>query len=370
MTWALFGVVLATGPGCYLQHSPPGERRGGPAPPARGAVAIASGHANSCAAMADGTVRCWGYGNVSGARPEPALGVDDAIDLGAGGRDACALNIDGVVTCSDGAGGSSTGLRGAVEIDGGATRVCGRFADGLVACADWGGPPAIVHGVTDVSAVAVGEDHVCVVDEPRLVRCWGGNVFGQLGDGTTRASTRAMLVPDLRAVADITAGGEHTCALHVDGRVSCWGRNGENQLGDGELDHGRECGVAPEEPADCAVAPVRVEGLRDAVAITAGFFHTCAVRAGGSVVCWGSNAFGRLGDGVPDHGRTCGDADCTPTPVVVEGLEDTLDVAAGQLHTCALGASGQVRCWGANFLGQLGDGSYRHHGTPELVPLP
>lgn len=368
-TWALLGLALVAGPGCYLRHSPPNERRGASAPPPRGAVAIASGHANTCAAMADGSVLCWGHGNVAGATPEAALGVHDAVDLGAGGRDACALSAAGVVTCSD-APGRSPGLEGALEVDGGATQVCGRFADGTVSCGLWGGEPSPVHGITDVAAVAVGKDHVCVVDDERRVRCWGGNVFGQIGDGTTRASARPERVSDLRAIADIAAGGEHTCALHADGRVSCWGRNGENQLGDGDLDHGRECGVAPEEPADCSLTPRRVQGLNDAVAVSAGFFHTCAVRAGGTVVCWGSNAFGRLGDGEVDHGLTCGDADCTPTPVAVVGLEDTLDIAAGQLHTCALGGSGAVHCWGANFLGQLGDGSYRHHEIPGLVPLP
>src|SRR5512137_3016820 len=87
------------------------------------------------------------------------------------------------------------------------------------------------------------------------------------------------------SLPSIATGGDHTCELIGDGGVRCWGRNDEGQLGDGTL------GTVVQ------ALPVRVAGLSDAVALAAGPVHTCALKASGSVACWGFNANGELGDG-------------------------------------------------------------------------
>ena len=210
-----------------------------------------------------------------------------------------------------------------------------------------------------------------------VVKCWGVNWFGQLGDGTqTRRSIPVDVVGLSSGVQAIAAGDGHTCALTSSGGVKCWGWNTYGQLGDGtQTDRGEGLSV-----------PVDVIGLSSGVyAIVAGARHTCAlVRSGnGSVAqstttdkpgtegfavkCWGDNAQGQLGDGTTTSRSTV---------AYVKGLSSGVHtIAAGDGHTCALVSSGKdfaaqatatdetgtggfaVKCWGDNVHGQLGDGT-------------
>jgi len=140
----------------------------------------------------------------------------------------------------------------------------------------------------------------------------------------------------------IAAGAVWACALRADGTVRCWGANSAGQLGDGTITF---------HPT-----PVAVTGLSNAVAITAGVAHTCALRGDGTVGCWGGNNNGELGDGTTTTRLT---------PVTVAGLANAVALTAGNFHTCALRADGTVRCWGDNTVGQLGDSST----TDRLAPV-
>jgi alpha-tubulin suppressor-like RCC1 family protein len=91
------------------------------------------------------------------------------------------------------------------------------------------------------------------------------------------------VVPAMRAIA-ISAGRGHTCAVRSDGRVACWGENGHGELGNG---------VATSSVPN---PPVAVAGLSDAISVSAGLERTCAVLSGGTIVCWGYNEWGTLGD--------------------------------------------------------------------------
>jgi len=144
-------------------------------------------------------------------------------------------------------------------------------------------------------------------------------------------------VGPVEASVQLAAGYLHTCARQAAGKVQCWGDNGAGQLGDGVPFGGTR---------DPALVPQDVAGLTDAVAIASGVSHSCAIRRGGTVVCWGVNTFGQLGDGTMDR---------SSSPVAVKGVTNAIGIAAGTSFTCALVKGGTVMCWGANYAGQLGD---------------
>jgi len=112
-------------------------------------------------------------------------------------------------------------------------------------------------------------------------------------------------------------------------------------------------------PASNSPTPVSVSGVSDATQISAGFGHSCALRTGGTISCWGYNNYGQLGNG------TTGSPSLTPVPV--SGVSDATQISAGESHTCALRAGGTISCWGSNGYGQLGNGTTTNSPTP--VPV-
>lgn len=214
--------------------------------------------------------------------------------------------------------------------------------------------PADVSGLASgVKAVATGGGHSCVLTSADAVMCWGNGAHGQLGNGARQNSNTPTTVSGLESGAiAISVGGSHSCALTSAGAVKCWGANAQGQLGDGSFDE--------------RLTPVDVTGLATGVvALSAGTDHTCAVKVGGDLVCWGANFYGQLGDGTAhvDGGRTL---DARGTPGAVVGLDaGVVAVSAGLSHTCALTSGGAVKCWGDDTYGQLGDGAqYVVHRTP------
>ena len=214
-------------------------------------------------------------------------------------------------------------------------------------------------------AISAGWGHTCALTSAGGVKCWGGNEFGQLGDGTTTERNTPVDVVGLDSgVLTVASGGLHTCALTAGGGVKCWGLNAFGEVGAATTDL---CGWAP---SPCSTIPLDVVGLEAGVAaIAAGSSHTCAVTARGGAKCWGFSQDGQLGTAASDSCVGWGDpSPCSKTPTDVRGLRNHVKtIDAGDDHTCALTARGGVKCWGSNFAGQLGDGTISGHTTPRYV---
>jgi alpha-tubulin suppressor-like RCC1 family protein len=220
-----------------------------------------------------------------------------------------------------------------------------------------GTPLPAEGGLNRVMALTAGAMHTCVLLEAGTVQCWGENSFGQLGNGMTTAHATPVEVSRLRGVTALAAGANHTCALLATGTVQCWGENSFGQLGS-------------ETSTEFRATPAEVIRLREVTALAAGANHTCALLATGTVQCWGENAFGQLGDGTSGQLGDGTSEKFRTTPVEVVGLRGATALAAGRHHTCAVLETGTVVCWGGNAFGQLGDGTTTNRATPtEVVGL-
>jgi alpha-tubulin suppressor-like RCC1 family protein len=203
-----------------------------------------------------------------------------------------------------------------------------------------------VSDLSGVAEISAGDSHSCALFLNGQVMCWGGNSDNQLGDGTYLSKTTPVAPYDLSGVAAISAGNSHTCALLlVSGDVKCWGANEFGQLGNGTT--------------TLTTTPVNVSDLSGVISITAGGNHTCALLVTDNVKCWGKNDEGQLGDGTINDRSTPGET--------ISGLVGVLLISAGNNHTCALLESREVKCWGGNGDGRLGDGTLEDSLTPVAV---
>jgi len=188
-----------------------------------------------------------------------------------------------------------------------------------------------------IGQLTVGYQHACVRTIEGGVFCWGGNGFGQLGNGATDDSRRPTVTASGIVWADLSAGETHTCGLDSNGIAYCWGTGTNGQLG---------FGVVP-----IALVPMPIDGQRTYRRIFAGSRSTCAIATDRTLWCWGRNGARQLGIG--------GNTDVgVPTQVLMMlagAPDDQWDlVGMGDDHTCAVQTDRSAWCWGSEVDGQLG----------------
>ncbi len=356
-----------------------------------GANQVSSGGGHACALLVSGGVRCWGvnsFGQIGDGTttnrsvPADVAGLGGAVSaLAAGKAHTCALLVDGKVMCwGDSARGQLGDGRapqqsvlvnvvgetgGVTELAAGGYHTCALAGGVIVKC--WGyndhgqlgdgslalrSTPVSVVGLpitSTITALTTGNKFSCVLIGHSRVKCWGENDNGELGDGNLADSGSPQDVLGLTGpitITTVSAGANYACALLADGGVKCWGRNYEGQLGDGSNTR--------------RTSAVAVSGLGGkAIAIAPGYWHTCVLMEDGSIKCWGDNLYGELGNGLSGPGQS------SNTPLSVAGLSGRMTAIVSQNDTsCALSALGGVWCWGRNDAGQVGDGTFFNRSLP------
>ena len=190
---------------------------------------------------------------------------------------------------------------------------------------------------------------------------WGSNSYGQLGDSGGAGSSSnvpvavtASGVLNGKTILSISTGSSHSLALCADGTVAAWGRNNYGQLGNGS-------NIDSSFPV--AVTQGGVLAGKTVVAVSAGFYHSLALCSDGTVACWGYNLYGQLGN------NTFGSAANSNVPVLVAAsgvlnVKMVTSVVAGYYHNLALCSDGTVVAWGRNNSGQLGNNTINDSSVP------
>ena len=329
-----------------------------------GVTAIAAGGHHSVALNGDGTIWTWGF-NSSGqlgdnsiadsSFPVQVQGLTGMMAVSAGLRHSLALKNDGTVWAW---GYNSNGQLGNNTTGGGTAS-----ADSLI--------PVQVQGLTGITAVAAGANGLfsLALKSDGTVWAWGLNASGQLGNNSTFDSAvpvQVIAAPNrgkpnnkravafgtfasfmLTGVTAIVCGNDHAFALMGNGTVLAWGLNTNGQLGDGTI--------------LTRYYPVQAGDLGGIKAVSAGG-HTLALKNDGTVMAWGSNSYGQIGNNTTGGGTASADS-----LVPVSVLTGVTSIGAGSLHSIAIKSDGTISAWGLNGNGQLGNNAYNAAGEPSPV---
>ena len=266
---------------------------------------VTAGYHFACALSLAGASFCWGDnssnqvssgGEIQNLRVPTA--IPNAVSIDAGSNFLCALLTNGSIKCvgDNSKGQSGTVTSSSVPIgpiyQSGFTRVATggattctidrsapeQFA-GNLSC--WG---ELIPNETEnilFTDVAIGDASACAITVAGVVRCWGSNSAGQLGDGSNKSAITPTVVSGfgLYKAKNIAAGYRHFCANTTDGLVLCWGDDSRQQLG-----------YVADGTNGVSKVAIAVAGIGNALSVSAGLYHSCALVTGGSVQCWGDNS--------------------------------------------------------------------------------
>jgi len=315
-----------------------------------GVIAVAAGAEHSLALDSNGDIWAWGRNAVG--------------QLGDGGNADRSLPVrlagvfSGIITDIDAGGSHSMALDSKGDVWSWGGNNYGQLGDGSMI--DRNVPvPLVGLAPPGVKAISAGVGHSLVLDARGVIYSWGLNNRGQLGRATLPTVLPMPITvpfPPQRFI-EIVAGGEHSLAIQDDGRVWAWGADGAGQLGDG----------APPLDQLVPVAVGQTNGFTRAVRIAVGNTHSLALTARGRVYAWGINVEGQLGDGSTLPGSSA------HSPVLssaIPGLPGATAIAAGGEHSGVLMSDAKIKTWGSNMAGQIGNGGSAPVNVPtEIVSL-
>ncbi|HVR85923.1 MAG TPA: RCC1 repeat-containing protein, partial [Planctomycetota bacterium] len=307
---------------------------------------ISTSGMHALALTSDGTVWAWGsnqFGELGNGTqstaapfnlgsPSPVSTLAGVIAIAAGGNHSLALKSDGTVW---GWGDNSAG-----QLGNGTTTLSPT--------------PVQVSMLTGIIAIAAGENHSLALTSDGYVWAWGLNTNGQLGNGTTTSlgvgQSSPVQVSALTGVAGISAGYAFSMALGRDGTVWVWGDGGHGELGNGTF----------------ASSPLRTQvlGLGEMTAVSAGSNHCLALQSDGTVWSWGFNLTGQLGNGTVSNITPYG----LSSPGQVVSLTGVTAISGGGAHSLALRSDGSLVAWGDDDVGELGNGSGAVQVLPVAIP--
>ena len=354
----------------------------------RTATDIAVGYQHACVILDNGAVKCWG-GNSYGQ-----LGLESTTNIGDGSGEMG----DNLVSVDLGSG------RTAIQIDSGLYHTCALLDDGTVKC--WGKNTHGQLGIGNISAQGNEEDEMgdhlvavdlgsgrtaiaissggemsCAILDTAVLKCWGDNQYGQLGQGHTENigtgieldSNGVSCIEGLvsednirecnaqignglsgidlgtnRTVYSVSVGYSHICAILDNSSVKCWGRGIEGSLGlENTQNYGDETGEMGDSLPYVDLNNIKVKS------ISSGAYHTCVILADDNSTCWGDNQYGQLGIGsssdVGDLSNEMGE-----NLKRVDLVGKTSQIVSGNDYSCAILDDGLIRCWGRSTWGQLG----------------
>ncbi len=307
-------------------------------------VAISGSHLGACALSTGAAVWCWGQtpGTVLDTVRTPRLeptSPHPLKTLTVGRLYACGLDANGAAYCW------GNNIRGQLGVGDTVARTA---------------PTPVLGGLT-FTQISAGFWHTCAVTAAGATYCWGDNSFFEGGFGSGVALvTQPTPVTTPQPFTYIAAGALQTCGLTSAGVAYCWGTNTTAQLGDGTTTDR----LSPTPVAGgLTFASIQIAHNNQRLG------HACGVTRDGLVYCWGEDTNGQTGaapDALCDAGIT-GPVACNRSPVQVKGVSGAVAVQPGLAHTCAIFNTGTLMCWGENQEGELGDGTTADRTTPAAI---
>ncbi|MES2258774.1 MAG: hypothetical protein V4724_09650 [Pseudomonadota bacterium] len=338
---------------------------------------VAAGGLHSVALRSDGSLWTWGdnsvaqlgIGSAGGFRSSPVR-IDtgnDWVYVAAGKAHSFAINKAGQLY--------AWGLNTRGQLGIGAAPVAAPL-------------PVRVGTFTNWTMVLAGDNHSVGLRADGTMYAWGDNAFGQVGNGDggddalcslTTVVAPAVTTPTQipRTWIAVAAGTNYTAAIRIDGTLWTWGLNNFGQLGIvGPSGTPLSCSATP-LPVDTSTNWAKIATSANACATTAGdgdacvsngnatsASHTLAIKTDGTLWAWGDNSFGQLGQGSST-------ATTFFKPAQVGNARTWVSVAAGSAHSFGVQSDGTLWGWGANNVGQQGNGSVNLNAlvyAPTRVP--